>query len=97
MSLSREDVERIAHLARLELTADEVAQYKQQLSAVLDYAARLNALDLTDIAPSAHAVDRQNVMRADVIEPSLPLDEVLFNAARTEQDQFLIQAVLDES
>lgn len=96
MSLSREDVERIAHLARLELTDGELAAYQQQLSAVLEYAARLNALDLSSIEPSAHAVARTNVMRDDVVEPSLPLDEVLFNAAETAHDQFLIQAVLDE-
>ncbi len=96
MSLSREDVERIAHLARLELTSEEVTAYQQQLSAVLDYAARLNTLDLNGIEPSAHAVAQTNIMRDDVIEPSLPLDEVLFNAAETADDQFLIQAVLDE-
>lgn len=96
MSLSGEDVERIAHLARLELTPEEVTAYQQQLSAVLDYAARLNTLDLTGIEPSAHAVAQTNIMRDDVIEPSLPLDEVLFNATQTADDQFLIQAVLDE-
>lgn len=96
MSLTAEDVERIAHLARLELAPEEVTAYRQQLSAVLDYAARLNALDLTGIEPSAHAVAQTNIMRDDIIEPSLPLDEVLFNAAETADDQFVIQAVLDE-
>jgi aspartyl-tRNA(Asn)/glutamyl-tRNA(Gln) amidotransferase subunit C len=96
MSLTAEDVAWIAHLARLALTEDELEAYRGQLSAVLDYAARLNELDLTGVEPSAHAVARQNVWREDVVEPSLPLEDVLFNAAATAQDQFLIQSVLDE-
>ncbi len=96
MSLTREDVAWIANLARLALTDEELEAYRTQLSAVLDYAERLNELDLTDVEPSAHAVVRQNVWRDDVVEPSLPLEDVLFNAAATDQDQFLIQSVLDE-
>ncbi|MEZ4516118.1 MAG: Asp-tRNA(Asn)/Glu-tRNA(Gln) amidotransferase subunit GatC [Chloroflexota bacterium] len=96
MSLTHEDVAWIANLARLAVTDEEIEAYRTQLSAVLDYAARLNELDLTDIEPSAHAVLRQNVWREDVIEPSLPLEDVLFNAAETDQDQFLIQSVLDD-
>lgn len=96
MSLTPADVAWIANLARLALTEEELEAYRTQLSAVLDYAARLNELDLTGVEPSAHAVARQNVWREDVVEPSLPLEDVLFNAAATAQDQFLIQSVLDE-
>lgn len=96
MSLTREDVAWIANLARLALTDAELEAYRTQLSAVLDYAAKLNELDLTEVEPSAHAVMRHNVWREDVIEPSLPLEDVLFNAAATAQDQFLIQSVLDD-
>jgi aspartyl-tRNA(Asn)/glutamyl-tRNA(Gln) amidotransferase subunit C len=101
MSLTREEVAKIAHLARLALTPEELEHYQDQLSAVLDYAAHLNELDLAGVEPSLHAIGgasapRQNVMREDVITPSLPLEDVLFNAAETDQDQFLIQSVLDE-
>lgn len=96
MSLSREEVIKIAHLARLSLSPDELAAYQEQLSAVLDYAHRLNRLDLTGVEPSAHAVARRNVMRDDVVEPSLPLEDVLFNAAQTYQDQFVIQSIFEE-
>lgn len=96
MALTRQDVEKIAYLARLELTEAEKAQYQEQLSAVLDYAERLNELDLTSVPPTAHAVTQHNVLREDVIEPSLPLDDVLFNAPQQAQNQFLIQSVLDE-
>jgi aspartyl-tRNA(Asn)/glutamyl-tRNA(Gln) amidotransferase subunit C len=94
--LTLEDVEKIAHLARLELTVAEKLQYREQLSAVLDYATMLNEVDIENVPPSAHAVEQKNVMRNDVVEPSLPIDEVLFNAPQQAENQFLIQAVLDE-
>jgi aspartyl-tRNA(Asn)/glutamyl-tRNA(Gln) amidotransferase subunit C len=96
MSLTRQEVEKIAHLARLALTDKEMEEYQRQLSAVLDYAAMLDKLDLSDIQPAAHAVARENVMRGDAVEPGLAIDDVLFNSARHAQDQFLIQSVLEE-
>jgi len=96
MALTRAEVIKIAHLARLALSDEELNHYQEQLSAVLDYAARLNALDLTGVEPSAHAVARRNVMRDDVVIPSLSREDALFNAAATADGQFLIQAVLEE-
>ncbi|MCI0397373.1 MAG: Asp-tRNA(Asn)/Glu-tRNA(Gln) amidotransferase subunit GatC [Chloroflexi bacterium] len=97
MSLSLADVEKIAALARLELTAEEKARYQEQLSAVLEYAARLNELDLTGVPPTASAVALQNILRQDEVEPSLPVEEVLFNAPQKAQNQFQIQTVLDDA
>ena len=94
MSLTRQEVEKIAHLARLALTEEQITEYQEQLSAVLDYAEMLNELDLSDVAPTAHAVTRQNVTREDKVAPSLSLEEVLANAQQHSQDQFLIQSVL---
>jgi len=96
MALTRAEVIKIAHLARLALSDEELNHYQEQLSAVLDYAARLNELDLTGVEPSAHAVARRNVMRDDVVIPSLSREDALFNAAATADGQFLIQAVLEE-
>ena len=94
--LTLTDVEKIAHLARLQLMAAEKAQYLSQLSAVLDYVAQISELDLTDIPPTTHAVVQHNVLREDVAEPSMPLSDVLFNAPDHSDNQFKIQAVLDE-
>jgi aspartyl-tRNA(Asn)/glutamyl-tRNA(Gln) amidotransferase subunit C len=96
MTLTIAEVEKIAHLARLALSAEELTLYQRQLSAILDYAAMLNELELSGIEPTAHAVAQRNVWRDDIAQPSLPLDEVLFNAAATAENQFLIQAVLEE-
>ena len=97
MSLTLADVEKIAHLARLELTEAEKKQYLEQLSAILDYAERLNELDLTDIPPTSHAIAQQNIMRPDVAEPSLPMDDLLHSAPQQKDNQFVVQAVLDDS
>lgn len=96
MSLTRQEVEKIAHLARLALTDEQITAYQEQLSAVLDYAEMLNELDLSDVEPTAHAIPRQNVFREDVVEPSLPLDDALRNAEQHKQDQFFVQSVLPE-
>jgi aspartyl-tRNA(Asn)/glutamyl-tRNA(Gln) amidotransferase subunit C len=95
-TLSRSEVEKIARLARLELTDEELETYRGQLSAILDYEARIGELNLDGVEPTAGAYRLQNVMRDDVIEPSLPLEDALHNAAARASNQFLIQAVLDE-
>jgi aspartyl-tRNA(Asn)/glutamyl-tRNA(Gln) amidotransferase subunit C len=96
MTLTHEDVTHIARLARLALTEEELTHYQDQLSAILDYAARLNELDLSGVAPLAAGDGRHNVLRDDIVTPSLPLEDALFNAAATAEGQFLIQAVLEE-
>jgi len=96
MSLTKEDVEKIAHLARLALTAEEISQYQKQLSAILDYAEMLNELDHADIDAAHSKQTRKNVMREDIIEPGLSLEDVLFNASKYAQDQFQIQPVLED-
>ena len=95
MSLTRDEVARIAHLARLALTEEELTHYGEQLSAVLDYAARLNELDL-DGVPANPVGSLANVWREDVVRPSLTTGDALFNAAATAEEQFLIQPVLEE-
>jgi aspartyl-tRNA(Asn)/glutamyl-tRNA(Gln) amidotransferase subunit C len=96
MTLSRDDVQKIASLVRLELNEDEIALYRDQLSAILAYAERLDQLDLTDIPPTSSALTLKNVLREDVAEPSLLLEDVLFNAAFQAENQFKIQAVFND-
>ena len=97
MALSKNDVEKIALLARLELSEDEKSLYQEQLSAILDYAQRLNKLDIEEVPPTSSAVDLRNVMREDVVEPGLSTEDALFNTVQQALDQFKVQAVLDES
>lgn len=91
-----EVVEHIAKLARLELTDEEKARYQQTMASILEYADKLNDLDLEDVPPTAHAVAQQNVIRKDVVNSSLPVERALANAAKSQDDQFAIQAVFEE-
>jgi aspartyl-tRNA(Asn)/glutamyl-tRNA(Gln) amidotransferase subunit C len=95
MKLTREEVAHIAELARLALTEDEITLYQEQLSAVLEYAERLQTLDTDVISPTATVLPARNVMRADEPCASMARAEILANAPETEEDCFRVQAVLD--
>lgn len=96
MALTVHDVEQIAHLARLELTDAQKERYRDQLSAILAYAAVLDQLDLDGVEPTTHAVPLRNVWRDDVAETPLTPQQALANAPQTADNQFRIQAVLDD-
>ena len=93
-TLSREDVLRIAELARLELTSDEVELFTRQLGSILGYVEQIRALDTTGVAPTSHAIN-QPVERADVTHDSLPRNEALANApdAASESGLFKVPRV----
>jgi aspartyl-tRNA(Asn)/glutamyl-tRNA(Gln) amidotransferase subunit C len=95
MKLTLEEVNHIAELARLELTAGEKERYRQQLSAILEYAARLQQLDTTGIAPTASVLPPHSVLRVDEVKPGLATDAALRNAPEVEQSQFRVPPVLE--
>jgi len=95
MKLSLSEVEHIAELARLELTAEEKEQYRQQLSAILDHVARLQALDTEGIPPTSSVLPATGSLREDEPRQSLPLESVLGNAPAVKKDQFLVPPVLE--
>ncbi len=95
MTLTTEEVQHIARLARLELTDEQQAHYREQLSAILDYIARLRSLDTTDVPPTAGGGLVQMALRLDESRPSLPTGTLLNNAPETENDQFRIPPVFE--
>jgi aspartyl-tRNA(Asn)/glutamyl-tRNA(Gln) amidotransferase subunit C len=95
MSLTLSEVEHIAELARLALTDDEKALYREQLSAILDYAAILQKVDTSAIPPTATVLPLRNVMRDDAVQPSMPVEDVLANAPAAEDRCFQVTAILD--
>jgi aspartyl-tRNA(Asn)/glutamyl-tRNA(Gln) amidotransferase subunit C len=95
MALTLEEVEHIATLARLRLTDDEKARYRDQLSAILDYMARLREVDTTAIEPTATVLPLRSVLRPDTVTPSLPPEELLANAGAVEGTLFRVPLVLD--
>lgn len=95
MSLSREDVAKVALLARLRLSPEELATFTGQLNSIVDYVAQLQGLDTRDVEPLAHGIEVRNVFRDDVRGPSLPREAALSNAPRRNADGFLVPAVLE--
>jgi aspartyl-tRNA(Asn)/glutamyl-tRNA(Gln) amidotransferase subunit C len=95
MPIRLEDVRHIAQLARLELTPEEEARFCEQLSAVLDYAAELQKVDTSTIAPTATVLPLRSVLRDDVPRPSVRREVLLANAADQEAGCFKVPAVLD--
>jgi aspartyl-tRNA(Asn)/glutamyl-tRNA(Gln) amidotransferase subunit C len=106
MVLSLKEVEHIAELARLELTDDEKARYQEQLSAILDYAARLQAVDAAEIEPLSaapaeaaptrvNAAPGRSALRPDRPHPGLGMEDLLRNAPQAEQNQFRVPPVME--
>jgi aspartyl-tRNA(Asn)/glutamyl-tRNA(Gln) amidotransferase subunit C len=95
MSVTREEVEHIARLARVRLSPDEIERLSRQLSGILDHFAALSAVDTDGVEPTAHPLPLANVMRADSVAPSLPRDDVLANAVATEDGYIRVRAVLE--
>jgi aspartyl-tRNA(Asn)/glutamyl-tRNA(Gln) amidotransferase subunit C len=90
MAITKEEVLHVARLARLELTAEEVERFTQQLSAILEAVAKVSELDLSDVEPTAHPLDLVNVWAEDEPGPSLPVDEALANAPDREGGFFKV-------
>lgn len=95
MALTAEDVLHIARLARIALSEDDVERFAAQLSGILDHFAALSALDTEGVEPTAHPLPLSNVMRGDLVAPSLPRAEVLANAPEQEGGFFRVRAVLE--
>jgi aspartyl-tRNA(Asn)/glutamyl-tRNA(Gln) amidotransferase subunit C len=95
MPLTREEVEHIAELARLKLSQEEIHRYAEQLSAILDYAARLQALDTADIPPTSSVLPERTVLRPDEARPGLSLEDLLRNAPQVQGRQFRVPSVLE--
>jgi len=95
MKLTRAEVDHIAELAKLELTEEEKEKFREQLSAILEYAEMLQRLDTEAIPPTATVLPLRNVMRPDEVEPSLPVEDILANAPQAEDSYFKVQAILE--
>jgi len=89
------DVKYVAHLARLQLTPAEQQKFGEQLGHILGYVEKLKELDVTDVEPTAHAIPRVNVVRADEVHPSLPHAEALRNAPAQANGLFIVPKIVE--
>ena len=94
--ISRADVAHVARLARLDLTDEELERFTVQLGDVLEHARDVEALDTAGVAPTAHPLPLRNVLRDDVVQPSLDRAEVLAQAPDVEDDRFRVPPILGE-
>jgi aspartyl-tRNA(Asn)/glutamyl-tRNA(Gln) amidotransferase subunit C len=95
MAIDRVTVEKVAKLARLQLTSEELDRYGGQLGAILDYIAKLEKLDVAGLEPLAQAVDTHNVFRDDEPRPSLSRDAALQNAPEKTGDFFVVPKIIE--
>ena len=92
--LDREQVRKVAHLARLQLTEDEEIRFTTQLGSILDYFEQLNELDTENVPPTARAIDVSNVTRADTLEPCEDREAILTCAPDREDDFFKVPKIM---
>ena len=94
MSLDRQQVAKIAYLARLSLTETELDEMTQQLGKIVDLVDQLSAVNTDGVEPLVHAVELQNVLQEDEIKRSLPREKALANAPDADEECFRVAAVL---
>jgi aspartyl-tRNA(Asn)/glutamyl-tRNA(Gln) amidotransferase subunit C len=96
MALTIEEVEHVAHLARLRLSAEELEKMRTDLSNIHGYIDMLKEVDVSDVAPTAQVTDLFNIMREDEIRPSLPREDILANAPDQRDGMFRVKAIFEE-
>jgi aspartyl-tRNA(Asn)/glutamyl-tRNA(Gln) amidotransferase subunit C len=95
-TLSRSDVEHVAYLARLGLTDEELTRLEGQLNHILDQYEILAELPTDDIPPTAQTIELENILRDDVVRPSLTAEDVLSNAPARQGEFIVVPSILDE-
>jgi aspartyl-tRNA(Asn)/glutamyl-tRNA(Gln) amidotransferase subunit C len=95
MSVTINDVEHIAKLARLEFSPDEMEKFTHQMNDILKYIDKLNELDTSNIEPLTQVMESGNVFREDIVTPSLPVEEILKNAPANDGKFFKVPKVID--
>lgn len=93
--LTLEEVKKVAHLARLALAEEEADTMRAQLEQILTYMAELDAVDVSEVEPTYHAIPLDAPLRADVIRPSLPREEAIGGAPAEEAGGFAVPKVLE--
>lgn len=94
--ITREEVAKLAELARLDLPESELDEYAKQLEIILESVAKVGEVSTKDVKPMSHATGLVNVFREDVTKESLRRDEILRSAPATEDDRFRVPRILDE-
>jgi aspartyl-tRNA(Asn)/glutamyl-tRNA(Gln) amidotransferase subunit C len=93
--LSKEEVKKIAHLARIHLEEKEVDLFTQDLTAILDYIEKLTKLDVSKVEPTSHVLSLENVFRPDDVKPSLKQDEAMKFSVENKNGFYKVPQVIE--
>lgn len=94
MKIDREQVKKVAHLARLEITSEEEQQFTTQLSSILEYFEQLSELDTDEVAPTTRAIETSNITRPDELKPFPDKEDLLKEAPQQEGEYFKVPQIL---
>ena len=92
--IDREQVQKVAYLARLDLTPEEEEKFTSQLSSILEYFEQLSELDTDDVPPTTRAIDISNITRPDELQPDVEREALLNEAPEQEDDFFRVPQIL---
>jgi len=95
MKITREEVENVARLARLDLADDEVDTMTRQLDNILSYVAKLDELDTTGVPVTTHTQNVSNAFRDDEVQESLPREKALANAPKQDGEAFVVPKIIN--
>jgi len=96
MAITKKDVEKIAELARLKFSDEELQSFTPQMNDILAYMEKLNELDTENVEPLSHPVEQTNVFREDKLKPSTPTQEALKNAPAKDEQHFKVPKVIGD-
>lgn len=96
MKVTEKEVSNVARLSRLSFSSEEMTEYAENFSAIIDYMDILQKADTEQVPPTAHALPMQNVFREDVVRPSIDRELALLNAPEKEDGYFKVPKVLEE-
>ncbi|MDO8498335.1 MAG: Asp-tRNA(Asn)/Glu-tRNA(Gln) amidotransferase subunit GatC [bacterium] len=96
MKLTADQVKKVAKLANLPLSDEEIEKYSGQLSKILDYIDQLNSADTSEVEPTFNVTGLSNVLREDKVGESLPQEEALQNASQVKDGFFVTKGVFEE-
>jgi aspartyl-tRNA(Asn)/glutamyl-tRNA(Gln) amidotransferase subunit C len=94
MTIDEQTVDKVAHLARLELAADEKAEMIKDMSKILSFMDKLNEVDTTGIEPLVYMTSEVNILREDEVKQVITTEEALQNAPEHDQSYFLVEKVI---
>lgn len=92
--LTKEAVERVAHLSRLEFTEEELEKQFEQLGSIIEMMDSLSEIDTTDVTPLNHVMDIHNVFREDEVHESMGAEKVLANAPEENENMFQVPKIV---